>query len=32
VCGFGGKVEVMAPAEVRQGMREMVQKLAKMHQ
>ena len=32
VCGFGGKVEVTAPAEVRQGMREMAQKLAKMHQ
>ena len=32
VCGFDGKVEVTAPAEVRQGMREMAQKLAKMHQ
>ena len=32
VCGFGGKVEVTAPAEVRQGLREMVKKLAKMHQ
>ena len=32
VCGFDGKVEVTAPAEVRQGMREMAKKLAKMHQ
>ena len=32
VCGFDGKVEVTAPAEVRQGMREMAQKLAEMHQ
>ena len=32
VCGFDGKVEVTAPAEVRQGMREMAQKLAKIHQ
>ena len=32
VCGFDGKVEVTAPAEVRQGMREMAQKSAKMHQ
>ena len=32
VCGFGGKVEVTAPAEVRQGMRKMAKKLAEMHQ
>ena len=31
VCGFDGKVEVTAPAEVRQGMREMAQKLAALH-
>ena len=28
VCGFGGKVEVTAPAEVRQGLHDMVQELA----
>ena len=27
VCGFGGKVEVMAPAEVRKGIHDMVQAL-----
>ena len=32
VCGFGGKVEVTAPAEVRQGLREIAKKLAEMHQ
>ena len=31
VCGFGGKVEVMAPAEVRKGIHDMVQALAKQH-
>ena len=31
VCGFGGKVEVTAPAEVRQGLHDMVQKLAEQH-
>ena len=31
VCGFGGKVEVMAPAEVRQGLREIAKTLAKLH-
>ena len=32
VCGFGGKVEVLAPEEVRQGMRETAQMLAGMHE
>ena len=32
VCGFGGKVEVTAPAEVRQGLREIAKTLAAMHQ
>ena len=32
VCGFGGKVEVTAPAEVRKGLRETAEKLAEMHQ
>ena len=32
VCGFGGKIEVVAPPEVRQGMREMTARLAKQHQ
>ena len=31
VCGFGGKVEVTAPAEVRKGIHDMVQALAKQH-
>ncbi len=31
VCGFGGKVEVTAPAEVRQGLREMTEKLTEIH-
>jgi len=31
VCGFGGKVEVTAPEEVRQGLREMTGKLTEMH-
>ena len=31
VCGFGGKVEVMAPAEVRKGLRETAEKLAALH-
>ena len=32
VCGFGGKVEVVAPAAVRAQLQEMVQKLAEQHQ
>ena len=32
VCGFGGKVEVTAPEEVRQGLRDMTEKLTEMHQ
>ena len=31
VCGFGGKVEVPPPAEVRQGLHDMVQELAEQH-
>lgn len=31
VCGFGGKIEVVAPPEVRQGMREMTARLAEQH-
>ena len=31
VCGFDGKVEVTAPAEVRQGMRDAAKTLAKLH-
>ena len=31
VCGFGGKVEITSPAEVRQGLHDMVQKLAEQH-
>ena len=31
VCGFDGKVEVTAPAEVRKGIHDMVQALAKQH-
>ena len=29
VCGFGGKVEITAPAEVREGLHKMVEKIAK---
>ena len=32
VCGFGGKIEVVAPPEVRQEMREMTARLAEQHQ
>ena len=32
VCGFGGKIKVVAPPEVRQGMREMTARLAEQHQ
>ena len=32
VCGFGGKVEVTAPAAVRAQLHEMVQGLAKQHE
>ena len=31
VCGFAGKVEVTAPAEVRQGLHDMTEKLAQQH-
>ena len=31
VCGFGGKVEITSPAEVRQGLHDMVQELAEQH-
>ena len=31
VCGFDGKVEVTAPAEVRQEMRQTAEKLAALH-
>ena len=31
VCGFDGKVEVTAPAEVRQKMRQAAEKLEKLH-
>lgn len=31
VCGFGGKVEITSPAEVRQGLHDMVQALAEQH-
>ena len=31
VCGFGGKVEITSPAEVRQGMQEMARELADLH-
>ena len=31
VCGFGGKVEVLAPADVRQGLHDVVQGLAQQH-
>ena len=32
VCGFGGKVEITAPAEVREGLREMAGRIAGAHQ
>ena len=32
VCGFGGKVEVTAPAAVRAQLHEMVQSLAEQHE
>ena len=32
VCGFGGKVEVTAPAAVRAQLHEMVQGLAEQHE
>ena len=32
VCGFGGKVEVSAPAAVRDGLREMTAKISGAHQ
>ena len=31
VCGFGGKVEVLAPDNVRAGLREMIQRLWEQH-
>ena len=31
VCGFGGKVEVTAPAAVRAQLHEMLQSLAEQH-
>ena len=31
VCGFGGKVEITSPAEVRHGLHDMVQELAEQH-
>ena len=32
VCGFGGKVEILAPAEVRQGLHDLVLGLAAQHE
>ena len=32
VCGFGGKVEITAPAEVREGLRDMTERIAGAHQ
>ncbi len=32
VCGFGGKVEVTAPADVRNDLREMTQRISEAHQ
>ena len=32
VCGFGGKIEVVSPAEVRDGLRALNERLVKMHQ
>ncbi len=31
VCGFGGKVEVTAPAEIRDGLRQMTAKISEAH-
>ena len=30
--GFGGKIEVVSPAEVREGLRALNERLVKMHQ
>ena len=32
VCGFGGKIEIVSPAEVRDGLRALNERLVKMHQ
>ena len=32
VCGFGGKVEITAPPEVRQGLYEMADRITQQHQ
>ena len=32
VCGFGGKVEITAPAAVRSGLQEMTSRIAQAHQ
>ena len=32
VCGFGGKVEVVSPPEVRDGLRKLNERLAKIHE
>ena len=32
VCGFGGKIEVVSPAEARDGLRALNERLVKMHQ
>ena len=32
VCGFGGKIEVVSPVEVRDGLRALNERLVKMHQ
>ena len=32
VCGFGGKVEITAPAAVRRGLQEMTSRIAQAHQ
>lgn len=32
VCGFGGKIEVVSPAEVRDSLRALNERLVKMHQ
>ena len=32
VCGFGGKIEVVSPAEVRDGLRKLNERLAKIHE
>ncbi len=31
VCGFGGKIEVIAPAEVRNGLHDMIEQISMMH-